>query len=187
MTDLTGDLHWIELDSAQRGIKVGGFKFFLHSCLHSTASMSKRSGNESGSDTEFSRSDQETDSEDEKVVKKERVKKAKNVGQKEKDKKASAKAVNQPRKRKAGEILFDELRADVDLSNENVSSKRIKLASNLMLESKIVEIKDENNKKYSYPALVFMRKSKDGKIFEFNVPTILSHKLCEAVKTLVIA
>ena len=60
MTDLTGSLHWIELDSAQQGIKVGSLKFFLHSCLHSTASMSKRSGNESGSDAEFSRSDQET-------------------------------------------------------------------------------------------------------------------------------
>ena len=167
------------------GIKVGSLKFFLHSCSNSTASMTKRSGNESCSDTDFSRSDQETDSEDEKVAKKESIKKSKHTGQKEKDKKATAKAVNRPRKRKAAEILFEELRPDVDLSNENISSKKIKLASNLMLESKIVEVKDENCKKYSYPALVFLRKGKDGKIFEFNVPTILAHKLCEAVKTLV--
>jgi len=148
--------------------------------------MTKRSGNESCSDTEFSRSDQESDSEDEKVVKKEKEssKKSKNAGQKEKDKKAASKTVNQQRKRKVEQILFDELRVDVDLSNNDVASKRIKLAPNLMIERKIVEVKEENSKKFSYPALVFLRKTKDGKIFEFNVPIILARKLCEAVKSL---
>jgi len=147
--------------------------------------MTKRSENESCSDTDFSRSGQETDSEDEKVAKKERIKKSKNQNQKEKKTTSSTKAVNPSRKRKSSHLLFDELGVDIDLSNEKIKSQRIKLSSNLMIENKIVEVKDENSKKFSYPSLVFLRKSKDGKVFEFNVPTILAHKLCEAVKTLV--
>lgn len=151
-----------------------------HSCLNLILSMAKNV-----SDSEHSRSDEETDTEDEKIVKKERSKKSKTSSQKEKDKKPSVKTVNPSKKRKTGEICFDDLTFDIDLSNENVSNRRIKLASNLLIESKIVEIKEENGRKYSYPALVFSRKAKDGKIFDFNIPTILSSKLCEAVKTLV--
>jgi len=150
--------------------------------------MAKRAANESDSDTESSRSDQETDSEEEKIVKKERAKKSKTPAQKEKDKKEATKTVNQTKKRKAGSkaepTLFDELKVDIDMSCDKVSSKRVKLAANLLIENKIVDVKEENGKKYSYPALVFSRKTKDGKIFEFNVPTILARKLCEAVKTL---
>ena len=143
------------------------------------------------SDSEYSRSEEETDSEveKEKVSKKEKCKKGRvsSRSQKEKDKKPQSKTANSSRKRKSAleDVDFDDLTVDIDLSSENISNQRIKLASNLLIESKIVEVKEENGKKYSYPALVFIRRVKDKKVFEFNVPTVLSSRLCEAIKTLV--
>ena len=153
--------------------------------------MTKHSENESSSDTDFSRSDQETDYEDEKKDEKRKKKKVESSKKKEASKKPKPKTPpsrsvkDSSKKRKVNEdVLFDQLTVDVDFSNENVDSKRIKLSQNLMIETKVVQVVDERSKSYSYPALVFLRKSKDGKVFEFNVPTILSHKLCEAVRTL---
>jgi hypothetical protein len=34
---------------------------------------------------------------------------------------------------------------------------------------------------FSYPAIVFLRRMKDGKIFEFNLPASLASKVVEAV------
>ena len=143
------------------------------------------------SDSEYSRSEEETDSEveKEKVSKKEKCKKGRvsSRPQKEKDNKPQSKTVNSSRKRKSAfeDVDFDDLSVDIDLSSDNISHQRIKLASNLLLESRIVEVKEDNGKKYSYPALVFIRRVKDKKVFEFNVPTVLSSKLCEAIRTLV--
>lgn len=174
-----------------KGIKQGFAVTQLHFSLNCITNMTKHSENESSSDTDFSRSDQETDYEDEKKDEKRKKKKVESSKKKEASKKPKPKTPpsrsvkDSSKKRKVNEeVLFDQLTVDVDFSNENVDSKRIKLSQNLMIETKVVQVVDERSKSYSYPALVFLRKSKDGKVFEFNVPTILSHKLCEAVRTL---
>ena len=86
------------------------------------------------------------------------------------------------KKRKMDVRLFDDLKVAVDMSKEVVREKRVKLSSNLIIESRMVEVRDEETKKtFNYPAVVFLRKIKDGKIFEFNVPLNLCKKLVEAI------
>jgi hypothetical protein len=47
-----------------------------------------------------------------------------------------------------------------------------------MIESRMVDVKDEDTKRmFSYPAIVFLCRMKDGKIFEFNIPANLASKV----------
>jgi hypothetical protein len=86
------------------------------------------------------------------------------------------------KKRTVDDRSFDDLEVTLDMSDSMTDCKRVKLAPSLMIENKIVEVKDEETRKtYSYPAIVFLRRMKDGKVFEFNVPTNLARKLVEAV------
>lgn len=87
-----------------------------------------------------------------------------------------------PKKRKSEEKLFDNLESTLDISDNAVSCKRVKISPSLMIESRMVDVKDDETKRlYSYPAIVFLRRMKDGKIFEFNVPANLASKVVEAV------
>lgn len=98
----------------------------------------------------------------------------------------SSKDVKDGKSRKRKGDLFDDLKVDIDMSCDKLDSKRVRISQNLILEAKMVEVKDEKTKKnYSYPAIVFLRKVKDGKIFEFNVPIILASKLCDAINTVI--
>lgn len=86
------------------------------------------------------------------------------------------------RKRKPEEKLFDNLESTLDISDSVASCKRVKVSSSLMIESRMVDVKDEDTKRmFSYPAIVFLRRLKDGKIFEFNIPASLASKVVEAV------
>lgn len=99
--------------------------------------------------------------------------------------KASEKPPPRPRKRKIDDRDFDELQVTHDMTESLTNYKRVKLSSSLMVENKIIEVKDDDTKKtYSYPAIVFLRRTKDGKVFEFNVPTNLAMKLVEAVQVI---
>ncbi len=56
------------------------------------------------------------------------------------------------------------------MSNESLKPQKIKLASNLLVESRTIVVDEPGVKKFSYPGIVFIRKMKDGNCFEFNLP-----------------
>ena len=87
------------------------------------------------------------------------------------------------KKRKKVETDFDDTDVSIDMTREAVSVKKIKLQSNLMLVRRMIHV-DEGGKKWSYPGLVFVRKMKDSKAFEFNLPIAISDNLVEAIKVL---
>lgn len=88
---------------------------------------------------------------------------------------------------KSDEKLFDDLESTLDISDTVPSCKRVKVSPSLMIESRLVDVKDEDSKRtFSYPAIVFLRRTKDGKIFEFNMPASLASKIVEAVTVVAI-
>ena len=90
--------------------------------------------------------------------------------------------VSRSKKRPADGRSFDDLEVTLDMSETMTDCKRVKLAPSLMVENKMIEVKDEVTRKtYSYPGIVFLRRMKDGKFFEFNVPVNLARKLVDAV------
>lgn len=96
--------------------------------------------------------------------------------------------VSRSKKRPADERSFDNLEVTLDMSETMTECKRVKLAPSLMIENKMIEVKDEETRKtYSYPAIVFLRRMKDGKIFEFNVPVNLARKLVDAVTVIALS
>lgn len=76
---------------------------------------------------------------------------------------------------------FDDI--SIDMTADSVSKKRIKLSYNLLVQCKMVDV-NEKGKKFSYPALIFERKTKDGKNFEFCIPFNLSNRLIKALNVM---
>ena len=160
--------------------------------------MGRRS--ESSDDDSTYRSEGESEFEEEEARKEKKSKEKKSVAHASRGKnqqappptpsrskivKASEKPPPRPRKRKIDDRDFDELQVTHDMTESLTNYKRVKLSSSLMVENKIIEVKDDETKKtYSYPAIVFLRRTKDGKVFEFNVPTNLAMKLVEAVQVI---
>lgn len=76
---------------------------------------------------------------------------------------------------------FDDV--SIDMTDDFVSKKRIKLSSNLLLQCKMINV-SEKGRKFSYAALVFERKTNDGKNFEFNLPFNLAPRLVKALEVM---
>jgi hypothetical protein len=93
---------------------------------------------------------------------------------KDKDKSKSRNHKNRPPKG------FDE-DISLDMSLNKLNKKRVKLSSNILIETKIVEVKEQGKENFSFPALVFVKKMSDGKLFEFNLPLNISVKLQDAL------
>lgn len=151
--------------------------------------MAKKNEIDSDSESEdCSWSDKESEgeqSETEQEKKKPNTPKPKEKGSTDKKiaAKTAEKKVKREYKRKSSpKDDFDNLECDVDLSNDKLTKKRVKLSQNLIVETKMATVKDDTSgKTYDFPALVFTRKMKAGKYFEFNIPLILVPKLREAV------
>jgi len=94
---------------------------------------------------------------------------------KDKDKSKSRNHKNRPPKG------FDE-DISLDMSLNKLNKKRVKLSSNILIETKIVEVKEQGKENFSFPALVFVKKMSDGKLFEFNLPLNISVKLQDALE-----
>jgi hypothetical protein len=92
-----------------------------------------------------------------------------------KDKKTSAK-----RKRKAE--MFDDSNVKIDMSNDNIKPQKIKLTSNLLIECRTIVVDEPDKKKFSYPGIVFIRKMKDDKCFEFNIPLAIASRVISAIE-----
>jgi hypothetical protein len=97
-----------------------------------------------------------------------------------KDKKPSS---SSPAKRRKKDYdLFDDSDVKIDMSNENIKSQKIKLTSNLLIECRTIVVDEPDKKKFSYPGIVFIRKMKDDKCFEFNIPLAIASRVVNAIE-----
>lgn len=83
--------------------------------------------------------------------------------------------------------LFNSKNPDYDLFNsspENVTPRRVRLSSNVILMCKMIDSSDSRagNLSYDYAALTFQRKAKDDHAFEFNLPLSLAPKIIQALQ-----
>jgi len=161
-------------------LKVKSKKYLKDIDRESDASLS-------ASDSDCEEIDSCSESEEE-VSKKKRKKeeaskkkKTTSLASKENTKKKPAEKKNQSCK-KNQDIDFDEADVTIDMSVEKFERKKIKLTSNLMVERRMVDVKEPGRKQYSFPAIVFLRKMKDEKAFEFNIPMSVGSKLVEALE-----
>lgn len=148
--------------------------------------MAKKNENDSESESDWNdRESEEEASETEQEKKKPITSKPKEKGGSDKKtapKTAEKKVKREYKRKSAPKEDFDSLECDVDLSNDKICKKRVKLSQNLIVETKMATVKDDTTgKTYDFPALVFIRKMKEGKHFEFNFPLTLAPKLREAV------
>ena len=89
---------------------------------------------------------------------------------------------------KKNPIIFNDGNVDVNLYTleaQNIVKKKIKISSNLMILSQIIENWDNKNYNQEYAALTIQRKLKDGKAFEFNVPLNLAYSLQNAIQIII--
>jgi hypothetical protein len=91
------------------------------------------------------------------------------------DKKTSAK-----RKRKAE--MFDDSNVKIDMSVDSIKPQKIKLTSNLLIECRTITVDEPDKRKFSYPGIVFIRKMKDDKCFEFNIPLAIASRVISAIE-----
>jgi hypothetical protein len=80
---------------------------------------------------------------------------------------------------------FNDKNVDYNLfSNDpgNVVSRKIKIASNVILTCKMIESDTKGGLSYDYAALTFQRKTRDEKAFEFNLPLTISPNLIQGLK-----
>jgi hypothetical protein len=77
--------------------------------------------------------------------------------------------------------MFDESDVKIDMSNENLKPQKIKVASNLLVESRIITV-DEPGSNFSYPGIVIVRRMNDGKSFEFNFPITVASRIASAIE-----
>jgi len=68
------------------------------------------------------------------------------------------------------------------MSNESLKPQKIKLTSNLLIESRTIIVDEPGVKKFSYPKIVFIRKMKDGNCFEFNLPMVMASRVIAAIE-----
>jgi hypothetical protein len=91
--------------------------------------------------------------------------------------------ISNKRKKKNEDVYpYDETDVAIDMSVDFVKPKKIKLSSNLMLERRMLHVTENGKKEYSYPAIVFLRKTKDDKAFEFNIPLTIGQRLIDALE-----
>lgn len=82
--------------------------------------------------------------------------------------------------------LFNDKNVDYNLYHEapeNVATKKIKLSSNVILMCKMIEATgDQRGLTYDYAALSIIRKTKNNKAYEFNLPLTIAPNLMRGVE-----
>jgi len=77
--------------------------------------------------------------------------------------------------------MFNESDIKIDMSNENLKPQKIKVASNLLVESRVITV-DKPGSKFSHPGIVIVHKMNDGKnLFEFNFPIAVANRIASAI------
>jgi len=85
---------------------------------------------------------------------------------------------------------FNDKNCDYDLFSNapgNVIAKKIKLSNTLMMQCRMIDGMEgkAGSNSFEYAALVFQRKIKDEKAFEFNLPLNLAPNIIEALKLMI--
>ena len=132
----------------------------------------------------YETSSESEDDENPKTSKKEKAKKAKMSSEEKKSEKMKHEKDRKTSKKKIKKKpeAFDESDVKIDMSNESLKPQKIKLASNLLVESRTIVVDEPGVKKFSYPGIVFIRKMKDGNCFEFNLPMAITSRVITALE-----
>lgn len=83
--------------------------------------------------------------------------------------------------------IFNDSNLDCDLfksSPTNVVSRRIRVASNLIVTCRMIS-QAGNNLSYDYAAITFQRKTQNEKMFEFIIPLNLTPRLVQAMQYII--
>jgi hypothetical protein len=82
--------------------------------------------------------------------------------------------------------MFNDKNVDYNLYHEapeNVATKKIKLSSNVILMCKMIEATGEQRGlTYDYAALSIIRKTKNNKAYEFNLPLTIAPNLVRGIE-----
>jgi len=119
-------------------------------------------------------------------------KKEKNAGLKRQVKKKISKEEDEDDegRKKTKQIVFNDKNVDFNLYNEapeHIKNLKIKLSSNLVMMSRMIEASGGNAQglSYDYAALSFIRQSKNGKAYEFNVSLSLAPNIIKGINLLI--
>lgn len=83
---------------------------------------------------------------------------------------------------------FSDKNVDVDLYNDNphtVIQKRIKVSDNIVVSCKMIAVNQRQANGFEYAAIVFARKGRADKAFEYNLPLTLAPKVIAALNIIV--
>lgn len=93
---------------------------------------------------------------------------------------------NEAKKEKREAPIFNDKNVDYNLYNEapeNVATKKIKLSSNIILMCKMIEgAGDSKGLSYDYAALSIIRKTKNNKAYECNLPLTICPNLIKGIE-----
>jgi len=78
--------------------------------------------------------------------------------------------------------MFDDSNVKIDMSVDSIKPQKIKLTSNLLIECRTITVDEPDKRKFSYPGIVFIRKMKDDKCFEFNIPLAIASRVISAIE-----
>lgn len=95
--------------------------------------------------------------------------------------------VDSKKEKKEKEVpMFNDKNVDYNLYHEapeNVATKKIKLSSNVILMCKMIEATGEQRGlTYDYAALSIIRKTKNNKAYEFNLPLTIAPNLVKGIE-----
>jgi hypothetical protein len=95
-------------------------------------------------------------------------------------------------KKKREGPVFNDKNLDYNLycnDPDNVVSKKIKISNNVIMTCRMIDGSEGRKTaaaySYDYAALSFLRKTKDEKAFEFNLPLNLAPNIIEAIKLII--
>ena len=81
--------------------------------------------------------------------------------------------------------VFNDKNIDLNLFSSdpmNIITRKIKIASNILVICKMLESDAKSGLAYDYAALTFQRKTKDEKAFEFHLPLSITPNIIEALQ-----
>jgi hypothetical protein len=80
--------------------------------------------------------------------------------------------------------MFVESDVKIDMLNENLKPKKIRVASNLLVESRIIT-DNEPGSKFSYPGIAIVCKMNDRRSSEFNFSITVASRIVSAIEIII--
>ena len=80
--------------------------------------------------------------------------------------------------------MFVESDVKIDMLNENLKPKKIRVASNLLVESRIIT-DNEPGSKFSYPGIAIVCKMNDRRSSEFNFSITVASRIVNAIEIII--